>query len=339
VKLKQCIAFKLHFAIKNGGGEQVMTAPQLTTGKWYHLAVTLGESGAKMYVNGTQVAESNTITSRPLDFMPIMNYIGRSQRASHPMFKGNIDDFKVYNYELTAEEVAKLVLTNTNFAIEVTGESCPNKDNGKIAIEASADLTYNAVVNGNPYSFINNVLTLTDLAPGTYDICISIAEVNMEQCYSVVVPEGAAITAKTVATSDKLQIEIQSGTAPYQVSVNGVYQFETNDSDFDVAVNPGDLLEVTTAKACEGVLSKQITLYDVVTASPNPTSGEFDIYLPTNDSSVAIAIYTAEGKLVSNSNYAIENGKVHLNIANESAGVYLVRVESNPVETIKIIKK
>lgn len=292
-----------------------------------------------MYVNGTQVAESNTITSRPLDFMPIMNYIGRSQRASHPMFKGNIDDFKVYNYELTAEEVAKLALTNTNFAIEVTGESCPNKDNGKIAIEASADLTYNAVVNGNPYSFINNVLTLTDLAPGTYDICISIAEVNMEQCYSVVVPEGAAITAKTVATSDKLQVEIESGTAPYQVSVNGVYQFETNDADFDVAVNPGDLLEVTTAKACEGKLSKQITLYDIVTASPNPTSGQFDIYLPTNDSEVAIAIYTAEGKLVSKSNYKIENGKVHLNVEKEAAGIYLVRVESNPVETIKIIKK
>jgi len=117
-----------------------------------------------------------------------------------------------------------------------------------------------------------------------------------------------------------------------------VFQFVTNDTKFDIDIKAGDLSEVTTAKVCEGVLSKK-TLYDVVKASPNPTSGQFDIYLPTNYSKVEIAIYSVEGKMISKSDYAVENGKVHLNIEKEATGVYLVRIGSNPVETIKIIKK
>ncbi|OCB71589.1 Por secretion system C-terminal sorting domain-containing protein [Flavobacterium glycines] len=329
---------KLRFAIKNGGSEQVLEAPQLVTSQWSHVAVTLSASGASMYVNGKLVATSNTINISPLDFKPIFNYIGRSQ-YSDSLLNAKVDDFKVYNYALTAQEIAQLTLANDNFVIESVGESCPDKNNGKITITASADYTYSAKVNGIVYSFTNKTLSLPNLEPKTYDICITVAEANFEQCYSVVVPESAAITAKTVVTSDKLQVDIQSGTAPYQVSVNGQLQFETNNTGFEVAVAPGDLLEVSTAKVCEGVLSKKITLYDVATASPNPTSGEFDIYLPTNDSKVAIGIYTIDGKLLSKRDYLIENGKVHLNIEKEATGIYLVRVDSNPLETIKIIKK
>jgi len=97
----------LRFAIKNGGTEQQLNAPVLPTGKWSHVAVTLGASGASMYVNGELVAESNTLTISPLDFKPVLNYIGRSQ-STYPLFNGNIDDFRVYNYALSANEVAQI---------------------------------------------------------------------------------------------------------------------------------------------------------------------------------------------------------------------------------------
>jgi len=230
-------------------------------------------------------------------------------------------------------------LANNNFSFTQSGETCPGKNNGQISINATAAYNYIATINNVPYNFTNNSLVVSDLVPGTYSVCITIDGKSFSQCYTAIVPASTAITGKTVTTSDKLQVEIQSGTAPYNVSVNGVSQFETNEADFEVSVNPGDLLEVSTAKVCEGVLSKTITLYDVVTASPNPTSGQFDIYLPTNYSKVEIAIYSVEGKMISKSDYAVENGKVHLNIEKEATGVYLVRIGSNPVETIKIIKK
>ncbi|HEY8935430.1 MAG TPA: RICIN domain-containing protein [Cyclobacteriaceae bacterium] len=97
----------LRFAIKNGGSEQVLTATVLPTGVWSHVAVTLGSSGATMYVNGQQVAQSTAITIRPLDFKPVLNYIGRSQYAD-PLLNGNVDDFRIYNYALSAGEVNAL---------------------------------------------------------------------------------------------------------------------------------------------------------------------------------------------------------------------------------------
>lgn len=232
-----------------------------------------------------------------------------------------------------------LIIGANNFAIEVSGETCPDKNNGQVKITATQNLTYSATVNGVNKVFSDKTLLLNDLAPNTYDICINIAEGNIKQCYSIVVPESAAITAKTTATSERLEVAIQSGTAPYQVNVNGVLQFETNNTNFTVNVNSGDVLEVTSSKPCEGTFAKTITLYDLVKVTPNPTSGPFDIYLPTNDTTAVIEIYTVGGVLISKGVYTIENGKVHLDLEKQSTGIYIIKVQSTPVQIVKIIKK
>jgi hypothetical protein len=95
------------FAIKNGGAEQTLSATAIPYLKWTHVAVTLSATGARMYINGVQVVESGAVTISPFDFKPVLNYIGRSQ-FSDPLFNGNIDDFRVYNYALSAAEVAQV---------------------------------------------------------------------------------------------------------------------------------------------------------------------------------------------------------------------------------------
>ncbi|MCM1311470.1 MAG: RICIN domain-containing protein [Bacteroides sp.] len=95
----------MRFAIKNRGEEQTLDCERLKTYSWQHVAVTLSDKVVTIYVNGEKVAESSDITIRPSDFAPILNYIGRSQFAADPMLKGNIDDFRIYNYALSADEV------------------------------------------------------------------------------------------------------------------------------------------------------------------------------------------------------------------------------------------
>jgi len=98
---------RMRFSIKNNAGEQRMSAPSLPVGEWAHVAITLGESNARMYLNGELVQETTDITVRPIDFKPILNYIGRAQNYAL-FFDGSIDDFKIYNYELSPQDIADI---------------------------------------------------------------------------------------------------------------------------------------------------------------------------------------------------------------------------------------
>lgn len=99
---------RLRFSIKNGGSEQRLDASSLPVGEWAHIAVTMGESGARLFLNGQMVNESSDIKIKPGDFRPVLNYIGRGV-TEVPMFNGKIDDFRIYNYEMTTQEIEKLV--------------------------------------------------------------------------------------------------------------------------------------------------------------------------------------------------------------------------------------
>lgn len=96
---------QMRFAIKNGGDEQTVDAPRLTTNAWKHVAVSIGTSRTTIYVDGEEVGSSATITLCPSDLHPAMNYVGRSQFTADPYFRGNIARLCIYNYALTADEV------------------------------------------------------------------------------------------------------------------------------------------------------------------------------------------------------------------------------------------
>jgi hypothetical protein len=116
---------QMRFAIKNGGAEQQVNLTALTTGQWTHLVVTLDAAGAHVYVNGALVAESGSVNIKPIDFKPVLNYIGRSQFAD-PLLNGRIDDFRIYNYALSANEVAQLsaIVTDVDEVKKTTSGNC-----------------------------------------------------------------------------------------------------------------------------------------------------------------------------------------------------------------------
>jgi hypothetical protein len=106
---------QMRFAIKNGGDEQQLDAPVLTKNKWQLVTLTISDAKICLYVDGALVASTTNITLRPLDFMPAFNYLGRSQ-SSEALFNGSLDDFRIYNYELSADEIKALALTTTGIS-------------------------------------------------------------------------------------------------------------------------------------------------------------------------------------------------------------------------------
>ncbi len=114
----------MRFAIKNGGDEQTIDCKQaLPMSQWKHVVLTLGKERAVIYIDGEEAASSTGITIHPSDLRPVMNYIGRSQFASDPLLSADIDDVRIYNYELTADDVKSVMAGG-----EVTGVSSLETD-------------------------------------------------------------------------------------------------------------------------------------------------------------------------------------------------------------------
>ncbi|MDQ6470156.1 T9SS type A sorting domain-containing protein [Flavobacterium sp. LHD-80] len=243
-----------------------------------------------------------------------------------------------YNTECTGE----LTLPANNFSITTKGESCLGENNGEISVIGVATFAYTATINNKTYAFTNNSLKVTALTPGNYAVKITIPGEIFEQNFNVTIQKGATITGKSSVSAKKVDVEITEGTAPFTVFIDGQAQFETSDSNFSLDLEKGSLLEVVTSKACEGVYSKKIAtldLFGTLAAYPNPTSGSFEIEIPTQDKEVTIELYNIGGQLVSAKNYSIENGKVQLSLENRPSGIYAAKIYFETPEFIKIIKK
>ena len=96
---------QMRFVIKHDGVEQILSASRLQTG-WHHVVVSLDESmQAVLYVDGKQKG-SKQMTCTPAMLNLSRCYVGKSQFSADPLFKGNIDDLRIYNYALSAEDIA-----------------------------------------------------------------------------------------------------------------------------------------------------------------------------------------------------------------------------------------
>jgi len=228
-------------------------------------------------------------------------------------------------------------LPSDNFNLEVIGETCSDKNNGQLVITANQSHDYTATINGTSYDFTTSN-TIIDLPPDTYTICITVAGVTFEQCYTITIPEGATISGRSSVSSKKVSIAITSGTAPFDVLVNGKVILKTFSSTFEIPVIHGDVVEVKTGVSCEGIFSKTIDLFETVTVFPNPTHGIFEIALPMVLKEIKIELFTTAGQLVLANTYPVVNGKVQLNIESLPSAVYVAKVYlENPV-SVQIIK-
>ena len=114
----------MRFAIKNGGDEQTLDCKSaLPSSQWKHVVLTIGNGRTVIYVDGEEAASSATISIKPGDIRPVLNFIGRSQFAADPLLSADIDDIRIYNYALTADDVKSVMAGG-----QLTGIDAPSSD-------------------------------------------------------------------------------------------------------------------------------------------------------------------------------------------------------------------
>jgi regulation of enolase protein 1 (concanavalin A-like superfamily) len=101
------------FAITTTGsaGESGVDAPNILSNDWHHVAVTVGESSRliELYIDGSVVVTGSAQTLPSELGNTTFNWLGRSDDwvPPNPYLVGSLDDFRIYNYVLTQEEISK----------------------------------------------------------------------------------------------------------------------------------------------------------------------------------------------------------------------------------------
>ncbi|MHC4556916.1 MAG: LamG domain-containing protein, partial [Planctomycetota bacterium] len=125
-----------------GGGdpEQVMTAPNTLPSGWHHVAVTINAvtNTHTLYLDGVVVASNAAATLSPSDLgNTTNNWLGRSQWAADGYLMGALDDFRIYDFAMTADEIPETMRGDPRLAWN------PNPAIGSTPdIEAATPLTW-----------------------------------------------------------------------------------------------------------------------------------------------------------------------------------------------------
>ena len=156
----------------NGGELQLNDPTAVTTGVWYHFAITVQGTTANMYVNGTSVSSTTAMTIHPADLgSTTHNYLGKSQFGDAG-FQGSIDDFRIFSRALTAAQVSALshplvVNAAAASASPVTTASTTLSLLGSDITAGESNLTYTWATLGTPPAAVNFSINGTNAAKTT----------------------------------------------------------------------------------------------------------------------------------------------------------------------------
>ena len=148
------------FRLNNGTEQQINGISAVSVGAWHHFAVTLKGSVGILYVDGLAVGTNSSMTLNPSSLgSTTQNYIGKSQYAD-PYFNGMVDEFRIYNDALSADEVATLLTplaAPTNLTATASNAFVTLKWNS--VTRATSYNVLRSTTSGGPYALVTSVTT------------------------------------------------------------------------------------------------------------------------------------------------------------------------------------
>ncbi len=253
----------------------------------------------------------------------------------------NLDQADVNNNNIGDVCDTSYTIPNS-ISVESISETCVGENDGKIIVNVKeVFVDYTVTLNGGTAQTITGTATSTtyeNLAPGTYEICVVVDGRDYKQCFELEIKEANTVSlrvAKKQSTRSYI-VNISSGTAPYNVYLNGSLIETFNSSTFDVKVQGSGVLEVETAKSCEGRFKMVI---DNVFLKRNPVSSSIELLMPNDaDSNVNVTIFDITGKTILKDNIQRQGNQLSIPFDSFKSGIYILKLGNDNTNTFKILK-
>jgi len=163
------------------GGSWITTSADVTypyvVGNWYHIAETVTTTNYVIYVNGSAIGSGSFFMDTPVLYDPNHQMtIGYNNRYDVDYMNGPIDDVRIYNRALSANEIQGIYLAGTNGMCAPTPlmftspPICNSQTN--VILKASLRSGQNYLIEANTNLLSTNWITITNLTAGTTPITV-----------------------------------------------------------------------------------------------------------------------------------------------------------------------
>ncbi len=104
------LRFLHRFPLGQGGGNNVYSTAAYSDGEWHHAAITKSPTDIALYADGQQVGTvPDTSVFDPTDSFGVALGVLDNERALDRLWGGAMDDVRIYNRSLAADEIKALV--------------------------------------------------------------------------------------------------------------------------------------------------------------------------------------------------------------------------------------
>jgi len=235
---------------------------------------------------------------------------------------------------------AILELATDNFKLTTKDETCEGKNNGQFVINVAEERDYIVTLNGEDHEF-NMGMSFEALSLGTYTACIGVKyEPQTIQCFEFEIKAGETLLAENRIQNKTMFIEVKQGTAPFNVKINGIDSRIFHSSNFDIPVEDGDIVEVSSSTQCEGKISMLANI-NSVRLSSNPVDEFAEIILPhTALNAINVKVFDSSSQLIiSKKLYPNLEQKLIIHTSSLPAGIYYLLVQLEKLHSLKLIKR
>ena len=238
-------------------------------------------------------------------------------------------------------------LPANNFKISQTSVTCKGSNNGALTLAAMQTLDYTATISGPAvqniaYPFRSST-TISNLAAGTYNVCITVAgQAGYQQCFTANVsePKDLALYTTVLKSTEQLALSLNGGDT-YDINLNGFHTITSSNQLTLPLQNGVNTLSVNTDKPCQGTLTRTIVIADKLVPFPNPFESTINLNLGSVTVKTAnVLIYDAYNKIVYRNTFQNQSGVIQLSTTNLNFGIYFLRISVDGKESVyKMIKK